>query len=135
MRREEVEEGLKRLVENAKGEIPLLSEVRVYGSYNNGGWDLRESDIDIFVEIDDESSSFISFVGNKNYESVRNLRRKLKRGLKQLGLFERVNIDILNKSDVVELWEVEYIPGKGSYGQNVKNGRLLYPTNLPLVFW
>jgi predicted nucleotidyltransferase len=83
MQRETVEKGLKKLVENAKKEIPLLSEIRIFGSYNNGDWNPKYSDLDIFVEIDNETFSFID---ENHLDKIQNLRKMLKERLNRFLL-------------------------------------------------
>lgn len=127
----QVETELTKMVQNAR-EIPFLSEIRVFGSYKNGNWDPKSSDIDIFVEMGDTSSSFrsrrINGRDNKNYGKVVEIRDNLRRGLKK-EIAARMQIDVLNTDDLNELWNHEFVKGKGAYGQNAKQGRLIYPVN------
>ena len=128
---EQVETELTKMVQNAR-EIPFLSEIRIFESYNNGLWDSEHSDIDIFVEIGDTSSSFrsrrVNGRDNKNYGKVAEIRDNLRRGLRK-EISVKMQIDLLNTDDLNELWNHEFIHGKGAYGQNVKQGRLIYPVN------
>ncbi len=126
--KQEIEKGLQILVETAKNCVSNLTEIRVFGSYNNKGWNLQNSDIDIYIEINDLNSSFISGIdNNENYKKVYGIRRAIKQALKGNLIEKKVHVDILNKEDIKKLWDKEYIPGKGPYGQNVKEGKLLFP--------
>ena len=60
MERQIVEQELEKLVEIAKTEVPILSEIRVFGSYNNKNWDPEKSDIDVLLEVGVSGYSVLS---------------------------------------------------------------------------
>ncbi len=125
-----IEQELERMTDVAKKEIPLLSEIRIFGSYNNGNWNPRTSDVDVFLEIDDEH-----FSGSKDriyyeHHSVESEQRQTVRE-KILGAISedfawkyKQGLKIFSKGDVRDL-------GANITGE-MKAGRLLYPVNLPV---
>lgn len=133
--KKQIETELIKMVQNAK-KIPSLTEIRIFGSYNNGNWDSETSDVDIFAGMGDTSSSFRSCRANgrdnKNYRRVDGIKNKIRKGLSK-KIAGRMQIDVLNPDDLNELWNHEFIPGKGPYGQNVKQGRLIYSVNRYVV--
>src|SRR6056297_2539354 len=52
--KEEIEREIPLLVEILKDEVPSLNEIRLFGSYNRKDWHPKFSDVDIFVETNDE---------------------------------------------------------------------------------
>ncbi|MBI5803132.1 nucleotidyltransferase domain-containing protein [Candidatus Pacearchaeota archaeon] len=138
MRIDWVEKGLQKLVENAKKEIPLLSEIRVFGSYNNGNWNPRKSDIDVLTEIDDEGYSVfkdrIKIVHSFfEIDQRRELSKKLQNELEE-EFAKRLDLHLLSKKDVKIICN-DYSSRSRDFGKNIKAGRLLYPNNLPIVIY
>ena len=56
-RNEQVEKELEKLVSVITEVIPSVTEIRVFGSYNNGNWNPKKSDIDVFAETNEENYS------------------------------------------------------------------------------
>lgn len=126
MQREEVERGLNRLVEVAKRQIPLLSEIRVFGSYVNGNWNPEMSDVDVMVETGDEDLSRSKwYTYYRRFISSRFINEMTQ------GSCSRIDALLFSKGDLMVCWNEN--GGKGPIGKNMKSGRLLYPTNLPAV--
>ncbi|MEK6842355.1 MAG: nucleotidyltransferase domain-containing protein, partial [Nanoarchaeota archaeon] len=99
--------------------VPSVREIRIFGSYNNGTWNPETSDVDIFVEINDNHYSAF----NPEYDEQRViLREKIFKKIN--GLYkERFDISLLSTRDV-----------KYSVGifAAMKSGRLLY-SNKPTI--
>jgi len=127
MRDPHIESELRRLVDIAKAEIPLLSRVTVFGSYNKGGWDPEKSDVDVMIEVEDGIKIYpCSSSGTLGY-----INRTLRIATLTEALDPRIDYAIFNKPTIKYIWNRD--EGKGSLGKNMSEGRLLYPTNLPAI--
>ena len=125
----EIEKGLEELIGILKSEIPLLKEVRVFGSYENGNWKPKKSDIDIFVlTLNEYYSCFDKLISLRDYSTIESkqregLRKKINGGL--TGQYKnKFAIHIVSRKDLKHL--IGNNPGKGDVGRNMLRGRLLY---------
>ena len=127
MRNEIIERELERLVEVARKVVPQLIEIRVFGSYNNGNWDPEKSDVDVFVETGDERYS-----SNRNIGDRIDLREQIRQRFSGIST-NRFSIHLFSFSDVKR----GTLNQNNGYASNfiisAKNGRLLYPLNLPAL--
>lgn len=130
-RNERIERDIEKLVDVCKKVIPSLSEIRVFGSYNNGNWNPEKSDVDIFVETSDEEYSRYGDCENGVFplfesKQRRKIRSKLVKEVykaKQNGT--KFSVHFYSQNDVVRLSIPEKHFGRGSLGINMKCGRLL----------
>jgi predicted nucleotidyltransferase len=129
-----VEKELKHLVSILEKYVPKLKEVRVLGSYENGGFDKCAdigiySDIDVFVLTGDRNLS--AHKDRRGFEEFSlesaqraTLRYKITSNLK--GKYKkRFSLSVCTPSDL--RWLMEKDDGRGNIGMSMKNGRLLYP--------
>ena len=125
----QVERNLEKLVGVLVNIVPQLTEVRVFGSYNNGTWDCEKSDIDVLVEMADEHYSRYKDrrEGNFQGESLESVQRiELKEGIgkkiKNSPYEKRFSIHLLSMEDVKKL-SAHY---EGNFVLDAKSGRPLY---------
>lgn len=126
---ERVEKELEKLVSVLAGVVPLIKEIRVFGSYNNGNWNPETSDIDVFVETSDENYSRYKDrrEGNFQGETLESIQRtELKERIKKRVEYNpyegRFSIHLLSKKDIERL-SAHYT---GNFIFAAKDGRLLY---------
>ena len=133
-RNEQVERELEKLVGVLVDVVPQLTEVRVFGSYNNGNWNPEKSDVDVFIETGDEAYAAL------DAEDIRQFTRR--RALKTItmkkivALSERYetifDLEFYTMGEIKRTFEV--IDVRGSLAKNMKSGRLLYPIKqIPIV--
>ena len=125
-RNEQVERELEKLVGVLVDVVPQLTEVRVFGSYNNGNWNPEKSDVDVFIETGDEAYAAL------DAEDIRQFTRR--RALKTItmkkivALSERYetifDLEFYTMGEIKRTFEV--IDVRGSLAKNMKSGRLLY---------
>nr|MBI4156257.1 nucleotidyltransferase domain-containing protein [Candidatus Woesearchaeota archaeon] len=124
MRNKQVEKELEQLVDIITEVIPSLKEIRVFGSYITGGWDPKVSDVDIFVESENEFySAFIPApynVGQRD-ETKERLARRMSKGDWNYDF----HVHWFSSGDVRRLSMRNHV--RGSLGRTTKAGRLLYP--------
>ncbi len=128
--REDIEKEIPILVENIKQDVPALKEVRVFGSYLTNKWNPEKSDVDIFVEIDDENYSVRK--DTQKLPEYREIESKQREGIR-LKIKENIpkryrdlfNLHLLSSGDVRVYWNYEE-EGRGPMGKTMKKGRLLY---------
>ncbi len=134
-RDEQVEIELEKLVGIIKKVVPSLTEVRVFGSYNNGNWNPEKSDIDIYVEMRNEDLSFYKdrteikdswFYGSEESGQRKEIRKNIREKFNTMNptYKDRFSIHLLTRGDLDKMWNMD--EGKGPIGKNVKQGRLLY---------
>ena len=123
-RNEQVEKELEKLVGILTEIVPQLTEIRVFGSYNNGNWNEKTSDIDIFVETEDED---YSLHGNHDPLGRIILRAKIVKGMNKTinrKYKGRLGIHLLSVEDMEKL---KGLAPQGNYMRcNMKSGRLIY---------
>lgn len=107
---ERVERELVQVVESLREIIPSLQEVRVYGSYQDGNWNLKKSDIDIFVVVNNSAET----LGDKE-----TFKKKLRE-----GYYSRFHFCIMFNGDYQNL-----LRGGSSIVEVMSKGRLLYSTH------
>lgn len=105
---EQVEKELERLVSVIIEVVPSLTEVRVFGSYNNGNWNPETSDIDVFVELEEGTLSIMK------KEEIEKIAR------------ERINGTHSHKFSIALGTEISFCLYHYSLYRNMKSGRLLY---------
>ena len=121
---EEVERELEQLVDTIIEIVPSVKEVRVFGSYNTRDWNPQKSDVDVFVESDNEFySAFIPTLFSIGQRDE--IREKLTRRMSEENWNYDFNVHWFSSGDVRRLSIRSQ--GRGSLGRNMKSGRLLYP--------
>jgi len=136
---EEVEKELSNLVKILIETVPSLNSVRLFGSYLNGKWNPKTSDIDILVCINDEHYSvykdrtkdwdditgYFSIIGS---EQRRNLRENIENKLNGKHK-DRFSLAILSKKDVRDLMFCN--EGRGNLGLYQRT--LIFYLFVPLI--
>src|SRR3989344_1783768 len=130
-RNEQVEIELSKLVDILKRVVPKLTEVRVFGSYNNGNWNPKTSDVDIFVETADESLSYYKHRPKLALAFYDNESKERQRLIRIIEIYYRpttkFDIQLSSKEDFDKINETfDAKRGELSLGQSIKSGRLLY---------
>jgi predicted nucleotidyltransferase len=125
-----IDQELENLVEILVDEIPLLKEVRLFGSYIRDDWNPDRSDVDVFVLIGDEDyCSEKDKERGFNYTFVESkLRRELRGRIKNRldsKYADRFSLFLCTPDDVLRLSKVNL--DRGNLGENMINGRLIYP--------
>ena len=124
-----VETELKQLTNVLIEEIPSLLDVRVFGSYNNGNWDEKKSDIDLLVLLNDEDYYSKKDVKRcLDYNIVESeLRRSLRERIKEklTGEYsDRFSLYLCTPTDIANL--SLFALSRGNLGENMIEGRLIY---------
>jgi len=121
----EVERELEQLVDTIIDIVPSVKEVRVFGSYITGGWNPQESDVDVFVESDDEFYSVFIPTPFKLGQRDK-IKERLTRRMSEENWNYNFEVHWFTSKDVKRLSMRNQ--GRGSLGKNMKSGRLLYPS-------
>ena len=130
-RNEQVEKELEKLVSVITEIVPSLKEIRVFGSYNNGNWNPEKSDVDVYVETEDENLSYYKHrpkLALMFYDNESRQRRRLIEDIKKYYLpTTNFDIQLASKEDFGWLNETfDKKKGEHSLGESIKSGRLLY---------
>ena len=74
-----VEKELEEFVKILTEEIPSITEIRIFGSYNNDhkNWNPKKSDIDVYIEM---SNPRVYFDRDIRHGQIREIQRRLKNG-------------------------------------------------------
>ena len=124
MENKQIEKELEQLVDAIIEIVPSVNEIRVFGSYITGSWNPQESDVDVFVESNDEFYSF--FIPTAFNLGQRNkIKQRLTRRMSEETWDYNFEVHWFTSEDVKRLSIRNQ--GRGSLGRNMKSGRLLYP--------
>jgi predicted nucleotidyltransferase len=120
---QKVEVELGKLVELILDSIPAVKEVRIFGSYITGGWNPQISDVDVFVESDNELYS-VFLPSRFDYGQRQKTQEEFTLRMTQKNFSSPFEVHWFTSEDVNRLSMRDQ--GRGSLGRNMKAGRLLY---------
>ena len=119
----QIERELEELVGVLVNIVPQLTEVRIFGSYNNGNWNPKTSDIDVFVETGDESYSKYERSFKKRIDVKDKIRQNIESNCED---FLRFSINLFTVEDVRK--DSGNIGYAGNFILAAKSGRLIHPS-------
>ena len=131
---EQIERELRQLVSVVTEIVPSVREIRVFGSYNNGHWNPKKSDVDVFVGVDRYRGKLHGLVTSfitpnplrRDLLSKDRICKKVERKIKSYQ--SRFSLLFFN-TDELEFYGYQTSPKHPGHilGEQLKKGRLIYP--------